>query len=77
MRYALEGLVVSIYGYGREPLDCLNEDGYCHYRFPETTFKEIGMHDGKYWTNISVMVGFLFVIVIVSFMTLRKSLKCH
>ncbi|CAI6348552.1 unnamed protein product [Macrosiphum euphorbiae] len=77
MRYALEGLVVSIYGYGREPLICLNEEGYCHYRFPETTFKEIGMTDGKYWTDISVMVGFLFVIVIISFLTLRKSLKCR
>lgn len=77
MRYALEGLVVSIYGYGREPLDCMNEEAYCHFRFPETTFKEIGMVDGKYWTDISVMVGFLFVIVIISFLALRKSLKSH
>lgn len=77
MKYALEGLVVSIYGYGREPLECLNEEGYCHYRFPETTFKEIGMTDGKYWSDISVMVIFLVAIIIVSFFALKRSLKCR
>lgn len=77
MRYALEGLVVSIYGYGREPLDCFNEEGYCHYRFPEVTFKEIGMADGKYWTDISMMVGYLVVIIFISFWTLRRSLTSY
>lgn len=77
MRYALEGLVVSIYGYGREPLECYSEEGYCHYRFPETTFKEIGMIDGKYWTDISMMVGFLVAIIIISFYTLRRRVKSY
>jgi len=77
LRYGLEGLVMSIYGYGREPLDCMNEEGYCHFRFPETIFKEIGMVDGKFWTDISVMVCFLFVIMIVSFFTLQRSVKRH
>lgn len=74
MRYALEGLVVSMYGYGREPLECLNKE-YCHYRFPETIFKEIGMSDGKYCSNLSVMVGFLFLFVLISFLTLQRRLR--
>ncbi|VVC25424.1 ABC transporter-like,P-loop containing nucleoside triphosphate hydrolase,ABC transporter [Cinara cedri] len=75
MRYALEGLVVSMYGYGREPLSCHNEDGYCHYRLPEKIFQEIGMIDGRYWTDVSVMVCILLGIVITSFLTLQNRLK--
>lgn len=75
MRYALEGLVLSIYGYGREPLDCFNEEGYCHYRFPETTFKEIGMSDGKYCTDVTMMAGFLLFVMVISFFTLRKRVQ--
>lgn len=75
MRYALEGLVVSIYGYGREPLNCMDVNDYCHYRFPETIFHEIGMTDGKYWTDVTTMVGFLVVILFISFFALRHSMK--
>ncbi|XP_050435525.1 ATP-binding cassette sub-family G member 1-like [Adelges cooleyi] len=75
MRYALEGLVVSIYGYGREPLACLGDQEYCHYRFPETTFKEIGMSDGKFWSDVSALAGYLIVVLIISYLTLRKRLR--
>lgn len=75
MRYALEGLVVSMYGYGREPLACYNEDNYCHYRLPEKIFQEIGMMDGRYWTDVSVMVCILIGILITSYLTLQNRLK--
>lgn len=74
MRFALEGLVVSIYGYGREPLECLSEE-YCHYRFPETIFKEIGMLDGKYCSDLTVMICFMIFFVIISFLTLKRRLN--
>ncbi|XP_050539802.1 ATP-binding cassette sub-family G member 1-like [Daktulosphaira vitifoliae] len=75
MRYALEGLVLSIYGYGRDPLRCFGDKEYCHYRFPETTFKEIGMTDGRFWIDVSSLSIYLIIILIISYVALRKNLK--
>lgn len=75
MRYALEGLVLSIYGYGRDPLICSGDQDYCHYRFPEITFKEIGMKDGRFWMDVSSLSIYLIFILILSYITLKKNLK--
>lgn len=75
MRYALEGLVLAIYGYGRDPLMCSGDKDYCHYRFPEIAFKEIGMKDGRFWIDVSSLSIYLIFILILSYVTLKKNLK--
>ncbi|CAH0388183.1 unnamed protein product [Bemisia tabaci] len=75
MRYGLEGLVNSVYGFGRGPLEC--PEMYCHYRLPETAFDEIGMVDGRYWPNVAALTLFLLMVTIASFFSLKKSLRSH
>lgn len=75
MRWALEGLVVTVYGYGREPLECPPGHAYCHYRIPGTMFKDVGMKDGNYWNDVGALSTYFFIVTIMSYFALYKSVK--
>lgn len=75
MRWALEGLVVTVYGYGREPLECPPEHTYCHYRIPGTMFKDVGMKDGNYWTDVGALTTYFLVVTTLGYFCLHKALK--
>lgn len=46
MRYGLEALTVSIYGFNREQLPCPESEMYCQYRMPRELLRIMGN-----WTN--------------------------
>lgn len=77
MRYALEGLSLSIYGYGREQLECPRSEIYCHFRVPATLLSEVGMEDGRYWIDVSAITAMIVVLRLVSFVTLRRRVGCN
>ncbi|KAL2742768.1 hypothetical protein V1477_008257 [Vespula maculifrons] len=73
MRYALEGVVQSLYGYNREKLDCPDLT-YCHFRIPQMVFIELGMTNTKYWFDVIILIiNFLFY-RIVAYYTLKRNL---
>ncbi|XP_068085349.1 ATP-binding cassette sub-family G member 4 isoform X2 [Anabrus simplex] len=63
MRYGLEGLVVSIYGNGRLPLDCPEDIILCEMRYPRELLRQMGMENAS--------VGISFAGLIASFMMFR------
>ncbi|KAJ1527302.1 hypothetical protein ONE63_008822 [Megalurothrips usitatus] len=77
MRYALEGLSLAIYGYGREPLECPRTEIYCHFRVPATLLSEVGMRDGRYWVDVSALSAMIVVLRLASFVTLRRKVSCN
>jgi len=65
-RYAFEGLVISVYGYGRGPLDCpFTIYDYCHYRYPQRIFQELSMAESNFILDIGMLM--LFVVAFFSF----------
>ncbi|XP_075224033.1 ATP-binding cassette sub-family G member 4 isoform X2 [Lycorma delicatula] len=73
MRYTMEGMVLSTYGYNRPPLDC--DKPYCHYRIPQTVLEEIGMTEDHYWFDISVLGIMSLFFSIYAYVTLRRRVK--
>lgn len=61
VKYGMEGLMTSIYGYDRELLPCPND--YCHYRIP----KEILQITRKYLTSLKYKKIKFYVIYIFFF----------
>ncbi|XP_015110805.1 ATP-binding cassette sub-family G member 4 [Diachasma alloeum] len=74
MRYALEALVQSIYGYDREKLPCPEEELYCHYRAPRTILEELDMKDVNFWLNIGILAANCVVLRVVGYCTLRRKI---
>ncbi|KAK7601451.1 hypothetical protein V9T40_008892 [Parthenolecanium corni] len=48
IRYGLEGLVIAIYGSGREGMFCPPEEIFCEIRYPDELLKQVGMESVNY-----------------------------
>ncbi|CAG2063721.1 unnamed protein product, partial [Timema podura] len=60
IRYGLEGLVLSLYGYDRARSNCPKEEVYCHFSDPRVLLQDMGMENCEYWIDlIGLAVSFL------------------
>ncbi|KAK6636014.1 hypothetical protein RUM43_009666 [Polyplax serrata] len=75
-RYAYEGLILSVYGYGRQALPCPDDVMYCHLRFPDKIIDEMGVADGWFWFDFLALLGILFFFRTASFIALRQKVAC-
>ncbi|XP_054264069.1 ATP-binding cassette sub-family G member 1-like [Macrosteles quadrilineatus] len=73
LRYALEAMVVAIYGYGRRNLYC--EQNYCHYRSPAAVMTELDMVYGDYWRDISMLSIIAVVSILYAYYSLRSKMR--
>ncbi|XP_012259311.1 ATP-binding cassette sub-family G member 1 [Athalia rosae] len=74
LRYSLEGLVQSVYGFNRENLPCPDHEIYCHYRIPKAVLTELAMNDNKYWLDIILLFAHFVVLRILAYCTLKRKL---
>ncbi|KAF4518788.1 hypothetical protein B566_EDAN005409 [Ephemera danica] len=74
LRFGLEGLVLTIYGYNRERLECDNEL-YCHYRYPEKLLYEVAMEKSVMYVDVLGLVIILVLLRFVAFFCLRWRIK--
>ncbi|KAL3266495.1 hypothetical protein HHI36_010665 [Cryptolaemus montrouzieri] len=56
-RAGFHGIVYSIYGFHRSPLECPEEELYCHYSNPQKFLEEMGIVEVDLVSNISVIVA--------------------
>ncbi|KAG7210047.1 hypothetical protein KM043_011621 [Ampulex compressa] len=75
LRYSLDGLVQSVYGFNREVLPCPHDMIYCHYRVPKTILDELAMSNGKYWLDVVVLFVAFIAFRIVTYCTLKRTLS--
>lgn len=68
-KYALEGLMVAIFGNNRSKMTC-SED-YCHFLAPEKFLQQVGMEDVDYWFDFGMLFAIGFALRIVTYYTLR------
>lgn len=74
-RYAFDSLILSVYGYGRAPLDCPDDMMYCHLRFPEKIMTEMGVEDGRFWIDFFAMFANLIIFRVLAFYALKRKIS--
>lgn len=73
MRSGVVGLVLSVFGLNRRPLDC--PDIYCHYADPEVILRMTNIDTMSFWTPISYILLITLVLRILAFIGLRVRVK--
>ncbi|CAD6242592.1 GSCOCT00009528001.2-RA-CDS [Cotesia congregata] len=75
IRYGLEALIISTYGYNREKLPCPSEEVYCHYRVPRELLRAMGMEHCVFWVDFAALVFILMAFKAIAFYLLRQRLR--
>ncbi|XP_013190739.1 ATP-binding cassette sub-family G member 1 [Amyelois transitella] len=69
IRCGVVAMVLTIFGFGREPLDC--NDVYCHFAKPDVLLKYLDIERTSVWLEIITMLGIMFVFRSLCFIGLR------
>ncbi|XP_072938569.1 ATP-binding cassette sub-family G member 4-like [Epargyreus clarus] len=75
LRYGFEGMVLSVYSYGREPLICPSEQLYCHMRYPSEIIKQLRLTPDNYWFDIAILAAEVIVVRIIAYLTLKRFVR--
>lgn len=74
-RYVSEGVLHSVYSYGRKKLDCPSDVIYCHFRDPTIFLREIGLDEPKFITDATVLASHAAFFFIVAYILLKKKVS--
>ncbi|EDW77382.2 uncharacterized protein Dwil_GK18117, isoform C [Drosophila willistoni] len=72
-RYIFEGLLRAIYGYNRGELAC--SEVFCFYHSSEQFLKDFDMLGDHYSWDITVLMGFVLVLLLAFYIALQVSIK--
>ncbi|XP_032683655.1 ATP-binding cassette sub-family G member 4-like [Odontomachus brunneus] len=73
LRYAFDGAVQSVYGNGRENLQC--SDIYCHFRAPSTILEMLDMTKSSFWYDVAILLGYYIVFCVLGYILLKIRLS--
>ncbi|XP_076227054.1 ATP-binding cassette sub-family G member 1 isoform X2 [Nomia melanderi] len=74
IRYGLEGLVTSLYGYNRGKLYCPPSEYFCYFAVPQQLLLIMRMEHVQMWINIFALLVVLLAMKILTFYLLRQRL---
>lgn len=77
LRYALEGILTSIYGFNRKGIFCPEGESYCHFQRPEFLLKTMGFEEINVFRSISMLLVFYFVFNIIAFALIKNRLSVN
>ncbi|XP_029159286.1 ATP-binding cassette sub-family G member 1-like [Nylanderia fulva] len=76
IRYGLEALTVSMYGFDRPRLPCPVEEVYCHFSSPKEIFRTIGLqNEPNYWLDMLALLIILFICKVTLYYLLRQRVQ--
>ena len=76
LRFSFEGIVQTIYGFDRKPLECNAEWAQmCVFRNPKTMLNELDVNDAKIYVDFIVLCVFFVVLRIIGCLILRYRIK--
>ncbi|XP_022214908.1 ATP-binding cassette sub-family G member 1 [Drosophila obscura] len=75
LRYALENMVISLYGNHREQLICPPTEFYCHFKNAVTVLRQFGMEQGDFGYNIMMILGQITLFKVLAYFTLKHKIK--
>lgn len=69
IRYAFEGVIISIYGYNRPKLKCSTD--FCLFKSPGRFLQELNMEDAMYWVDAAALAAIFVLLRFVCYFVLR------
>lgn len=73
LRYAFEGLVLSLYADNRDILACPKD--YCHYRHPKMILDTFSFTYDNYWIDVAILSSIVIIMRFIAFFTLKRSVS--
>ncbi|KAJ9584324.1 hypothetical protein L9F63_021324, partial [Diploptera punctata] len=73
LKYGLDGVLISIYSYEREELECSID--YCHFTSPKKFLETLDMGNGSYWFNVFILSIMFLLFRLLSYFILLYRLK--
>lgn len=70
IRVAVVAMVLSVFGFNREVLDC--DEIYCHFADPKVVLRFLDTENVSYWNELWFLVLLLIFYRIVLFISIRK-----
>ncbi|KAI5639924.1 ABC-2 type transporter domain-containing protein [Phthorimaea operculella] len=74
LRYAFEGLVLSVYAFERPVLECPLSEPYCHYKYPKEILREFSFKQDNYFLDLAVLLLEVLVLRVIAYLTLRRAM---
>ncbi|CAK1586360.1 unnamed protein product [Parnassius mnemosyne] len=69
IRCGVVAMVLTIFGFGRTPLDC--KDVYCHFAKPDVLLKYLDIEKSSVWFEIGIMVTLMVIFRSICYMGLK------
>ncbi|EDV57509.1 ATP-binding cassette sub-family G member 1 [Drosophila erecta] len=77
LRYALENMVISLYGNQRGQLICPPTEFYCHFKNAVTVLRQFGMEGGDFGHNIIMILIQIAIFKVLAYFTLKHKIKTN
>ena len=77
LRYGLEGIVESIYGFDRRDMICPDTEFFCPYKSPKFLLFVMGMDDINYFVSIFALIAFYLSFNTIAFFMIRHRLSLN
>ncbi|XP_016991260.1 ATP-binding cassette sub-family G member 1 [Drosophila rhopaloa] len=77
LRYALENMVISLYGNQRGQLVCPPTEFYCHFKNAVTVLRQFGMEGGDFGHNIMMILTQIAIFKVLAYFTLKHKMKSN
>lgn len=75
LRYSLEGIVESIYGFGRVDMNCPNDEFFCPYKKPIFILRIMGFEDVNFKVSILSLFGFYLIFNVIAVYLIKDRLS--
>jgi hypothetical protein len=77
LRYSLEGILDSIYGFDRKGIICPQKETYCHFKNPEFLLKTMGFENNDVIRSIIMLTLFYIIFNFIAFLLIKNRLSVN
>lgn len=76
-RFGFEGVLLAIYGFDREPLECTDDAHKCIFRNGADVLKQLDVEKASFFVDFSVLCLFFVLLRIGCYFVLKWRVKMH
>lgn len=74
LRYSMEAMMIAVYGFDREKINCPPTEDYCYFIYPKELLNELYMTESRFWPNVIALLVYFAVIRVLAFGALKRRL---